>query len=535
MNALMIAAFYGNFEGVKLLVEHGADIYAVNNRGQDAFKYAAIYEYADIMDYLRSKDTLGLYKNPLDVIQRVIENKSTPDNSDNIELEEFYLGALAGVLCDAARDKGRFADMERAFSLMSHIPEEQRSRVINCPDLWGRNPLITASWYGNFDVVKFLVEHGVDIYAKDDSGRDALFLAEQKKYTEIAEYLRSQIEKDQNAKNIEAESAKTQKPDPVVSLRYLASDFWACASSKNRLDDMKSLLESIPEGRRNEVINRPGFLGMNPLMTASIMGNLDGIKFLLEHGANIYAKDTAGKNAYYWAEREGNKDVAEYLQNQMDEDLGAEGAHGSAHDTLNDKTMVSDITPLMTASIMGNLDVVKFLVANGADIYAKDTNGRDALSWAEREGNNDVAEYLRSQIEKDQNAKNIEAENAKTQKLDQVRLKDLANKFWGYASSKDKLDDMKSLLESIPEEQRSEVINHPNSLMGMTPLMMASFSENFEGVKWLVEHGADIYAVDKRGRDAYDLAKRRGRGDVMKYLRSKDTRGKYSSEETPAP
>lgn len=55
-------------------------------------------------------------------------------------------------------------------------------------------------------------------------------------------------------------------------------------------------------------------------------------------------------------------------------------------------------TPLLKAAASGYLAVVKYLIANGADINAKDRSlGRNALHWAAGSGHKSVVEFLLSQ------------------------------------------------------------------------------------------------------------------------------------------
>ena len=56
-----------------------------------------------------------------------------------------------------------------------------------------------------------------------------------------------------------------------------------------------------------------------------------------------------------------------------------------------------DWTPLMIASMDGNLEMVQYLVQKGADIHAKDDQGWRPLFEAARFGHVDVAEFLLSQ------------------------------------------------------------------------------------------------------------------------------------------
>ena len=52
-------------------------------------------------------------------------------------------------------------------------------------------------------------------------------------------------------------------------------------------------------------------------------------------------------------------------------------------------------TPLMWASVNGHLDVVRYLICNGADVNIKNNNGETALDLAEKNGCEEVAEFLR--------------------------------------------------------------------------------------------------------------------------------------------
>jgi ankyrin repeat protein len=86
-------------------------------------------------------------------------------------------------------------------------------------------------------------------------------------------------------------------------------------------------------------------------MNAASFGNLDIVKFLVEHGANVNAAATvAGFTGY---------------------------------------------TALIYASERGQVNVVKYLIKHGANINAKKKNGDTALSLAENNGHTEVARILR--------------------------------------------------------------------------------------------------------------------------------------------
>ena len=52
-------------------------------------------------------------------------------------------------------------------------------------------PLIVAAYYGYRDVVKLLLEQGVDVNARDSLGKTALYWARWANYRKIAKLLRS--------------------------------------------------------------------------------------------------------------------------------------------------------------------------------------------------------------------------------------------------------------------------------------------------------------------------------------------------------
>jgi hypothetical protein len=57
---------------------------------------------------------------------------------------------------------------------------------------------------------------------------------------------------------------------------------------------------------------------------------------------------------------------------------------------------VNRSTPLMLAARGGHMEVVKRLVAAGADIDARDDEGRSAMGWAAAQGNTDIVQFLQA-------------------------------------------------------------------------------------------------------------------------------------------
>lgn len=94
-----------------------------------------------------------------------------------------------------------------------------------------------------------------------------------------------------------------------------------------------------------------------PLIKASEVGNIDIVKFLVEHGAEVNIKDPWDTTPIYAACRERNLEVVKYLIE--------EGAN------IN-KKINSGWTPLHTAVYNGDFQIVKLLLEKGAytDVYS---------------------------------------------------------------------------------------------------------------------------------------------------------------------
>jgi ankyrin repeat protein len=65
---------------------------------------------------------------------------------------------------------------------------------------------------------------------------------------------------------------------------------------------------------------------------------------------------------------------------------------------LNARTRDEVQTPLHIAAAMGKMKAVEALVALGADVAIKDSQGRTALDAAERAGLTDVVAFLRRSL-----------------------------------------------------------------------------------------------------------------------------------------
>lgn len=131
-------------------------------------------------------------------------------------------------------------------------------------------------------------------------------------------------------------------------------------------------------------------------------------------------------------------------------------------DLFSDLAMeIEGTTPLMTAAMDNNVDELRVLIEEGADIHEADSEGTTALHWAVYYGSYEAAEFL-------------VAQGADPNTVD--------------------------MYES-------------------TPLMNAVFAEDIRLVKLLIENGADVSYADSEGNTAYDYAVDYGNDELMELLK----------------
>jgi ankyrin repeat protein len=118
--------------------------------------------------------------------------------------------------------------------------------------------------------------------------------------------------------------------------------------------------------------------GMPALMTATLFGNEELMKLLLDRGADPNKVDRAGVSALMLA-------VPDVEKVRL---LLARGANVNARSS-------TDRTPLLVAAAFpGTSEVIRLLLENGADIRARDRAGATALALATRSADVDVVRLL---------------------------------------------------------------------------------------------------------------------------------------------
>jgi len=273
--------------------------------------------------------------------------------------------------------------------------------------------------------------------------------------------------------------ARSQKPEARMGIRLLlASGFWLLASLSFAAD-------------------RP------PVIDAARNGDRDGLRVLLQKGANANAAEADGSTALHWASYRDDVESAGLLiragaKINTANDLGVtplwtasqNGSEVMVRRLLDaganpNAALLAGETPVMVAARSGYAAVVEQLIAMGANVNARGARSQTALMWAVAQKHPEVVKVLL-------------AHGADIHARSEVWSQIMAVPPHGYLPYN----------RSIPAG-------------GETALMFAAREGDLASAKLLVAAGANVNDADAWGVSATALAAHSGLGDVVEFLLDK--------------
>jgi len=328
--ALMEAARTGNTDSVKILLEHGAAVNAKETlRGTTAVMWAAEQDHADVVKLLVDHGA--------DLSVRSIVNEPKKRYGNSYKGTEFHSGGLSALVL-AARE-GALDSLQALIAAKADVNQATGD---------GSTAMLVAIQNGHYDVAKYLLAHGADPNLANEKGWNPLYLAVKHRNIETGtipvpnanqafDFVKQLLDKGANPNlrlkaNTEirngqratwlAEAGATpflraalcgdvevmklllaHGADPKIPTDDHTTPLMAAAgvgysdgfihdrSAEETLDAMKLILE------RGANVNDVNDAGLTALHGAAHKASLGEIQFLVDHGADLAAKDKGGSES----------------------------------------------------------------------------------------------------------------------------------------------------------------------------------------------------------------------------------------------
>ncbi len=357
----------------------------------------------------------------------------------------------------------------------------EESIDLNTQDSKGRTPLMIVTYNNDVEMAKALIEAGADVNIQDDMQNNPFLYAGAEGYMEILK-----LTNDAGA-------------DPALTNRYGGTALIP-ASEHGYVDIVKFLLEQTKVD-----VNHINNLGWTALMEAIILGDggekqLETVKVLLAHGADMSIADSEGVTPLQKAEERGFKEIIKILANESFSKLSEAEKNQMTKQFFNaaaqgDVTQITEIlskgidinsadqqgrTAAMLATYGNFPDVVEVLIEHGADINIRDNMENNPFLYAGAEGYLDILKLT----------------------IDAGADPTILNRFGGTAlipaSEHGYVENVREILERTDVDVN--LINKP----GWTALLESIYygdggPRHLETINLLIEHGADVNIADAKG------------------------------------
>ncbi len=267
-NPLLISTRLGDLKTVKYLVEHGADIESETliKRRTPLMNALAYGENIEISKYLIAKGASAV-------------------SQDYLNMDAILFAAASG-------------DIER-IKLVESITGN-----LLVTSTKGRNILMSASEFGNKEVIDYLVrERDIDIDMVDNNNQNALINS-----TVLLNFETTKALLDNNI-NVDAKmlSGKVNVLGGFIGMRPDTKD-------ENIINDEIKMVELLIKNGVD--IHSKSISGMTPLHYAVIRNKKKIVETLIKNGVDLTQKDNKGATALYYAHKQNNLEMIDLLNKE---------------------------------------------------------------------------------------------------------------------------------------------------------------------------------------------------------------------------
>lgn len=522
---ISIAARYGNYDVIKVLIENGADINTIDKMGDspltNVLKRYSFNRLTLLNDYFKGMKQIALYmiEKGADIN---FENKmayysdNTPlllaSKSGDIELVSLLIskGAQLNSKPLNSFSKPDFLKLVQAGNLQAvefFIKAGYRLKGDNI------NSLILACLQNDYAMTKLLIDYGADVNFSDESGETALHYAAINERKEIIELLL------QRGASVDAINNQNKFPYDLCTNEELKKKLKPQNSGKiSAISNIKIFFQAIDNADYDEItrlikkgidVNILNSDGITSLIAAVKNDDLEMMKFLTGNGADVNKPDRTGRTALHLAIELKNLNLVKFLiENKADPNLKDRDEYTALTKSLDhyspeiasylleqkniDFQSATSLghTPLLLSMLRNNKSITTILLKKGADINVMDAEGMTPLHFAAIYNDTELISYFLK--------KGIDV-NSSNQSLN----KDVS--YWytplHLAVERGNLKAAELLLKegANPDLQLSKYVRN------FTPLHLAVKNDYVQIVGILLENKADTDLINSFGQTAMDM------------------------------
>ncbi len=346
---LHMAAYGGNTAIIKKLLDKKMSPEAVDDQGLLPIDYAAANSKDEAVILLA--DNMPEEKISLNTLLPLLAG-------DNKELLKNLLARIKNKnrLNSDNDSPARIAAKYSGPDMLSFLESEGVNITYVAPN--GQSALQEAAAAGNLDAVKLLVEKGMDPNSRiPDTGFTPVMTACCAGNSDVVKYLAEH-------------GADTGIPSAKGT--YLIHE----AAYKGNLELVIYFTEHGTD------VNTPDANGVTALFNALDANQPGVVGWLLSHGADLKLKTKTGDTALHYAVLSDNEELFKQVIPSV---IGSVNSANSA-----------GVTPLMNAAMIGNLPIIKALLAVGARLSDTDHELNSLLHYGVLSNKKDVVQFLLS-------------------------------------------------------------------------------------------------------------------------------------------
>ncbi|XP_052238609.1 transient receptor potential cation channel subfamily A member 1 homolog [Dreissena polymorpha] len=576
LTPLHLAARYNYFELVKLLVENGAEVDTEDNERMTPLMYAcrlkrkrtksresmaklSLLDSPKFSTSMTMMDILGGKKIDTDAqaIHFLISHGANVAHKDAYHMTPLHHAALRGdeVACE---------------QLLIYAKQGVN---VNAQDVQRMSPLHTAVCQSHSDIVRQLLKAGADARSKDEDLSTPLHEAATIGNTIIGSLIFDNCVLADGTPDVDKENLLLLDKDedgntPFVLavgagktkfIQFLIKKGADINVSNNMrmtplhlaaIDGDVQIMEILVEkGAKIDVMNQEQ---QTPLHKACTHNSVACIEYLLKKGANKEAKDFENFTPLALAVVHGHVRVVQMLlaagsdvtvEDKNDSTLVFLAAEENKLDVLKVLMTTPKIkelinhrdewnnSPLHVASQNGHVNVVKFLIENGAMVTLKNDREQTPIHLAAIKGYVGVVQAivahdkttLNDHDENSDTALHLAASNGHVQLVHVLLTLGANHEIMNSnlqtpiaaAAANGHLKVVELLVRA------GAFIDIPDKL-GLTPLLLASMNGHFNVVEYLLERQADVTLTDKQGLNCLDLAVKYDQQEVVMDILKSD-------------